>query len=108
MLDFETLQNDRENGAKQPWKAGLSDYLRIHYRPAVLEQPAMTPQMAKCASMPRIPPQKKHGSVFSGLRERLQKTDAGFSETLLNLIDRSGKKDSEIYTRANVSRQHFS
>lgn len=35
-------------------------------------------------------------------------TDAGFSETLLKLIDRSGRKDSEIYRRANVSRQHFS
>ena len=26
----------------------------------------------------------------------------------MKLIDRSGKKDSEIYTRANLSRQHFS
>ncbi len=42
------------------------------------------------------------------LRELLQKTDAGFSETLLKLIDESGKKDSAIYNKANVSRQHFS
>ena len=35
-------------------------------------------------------------------------TDAGFSETLLNLIDQSGEKDSAIYKRANISRQHFS
>ena len=42
------------------------------------------------------------------LAQLLEKTDAGFSETLLKLIDRSGKKDSEIYTRANLSRQHFS
>ena len=34
--------------------------------------------------------------------------DAGFSETLLTIIDRTGKKDSEIYNKANVSRQHFS
>lgn len=38
----------------------------------------------------------------------LRDMDAGFSETLLKLIDRSGKKDSEIYNKANVSRQHFS
>lgn len=42
------------------------------------------------------------------LRKLVREVDAGFSETLLKLIDRSGKKDSEIYTRANVSRQHFS
>jgi len=38
----------------------------------------------------------------------LRGTDAGFSETLLRMIDSSGKKDSEVYNRANVSRQHFS
>lgn len=42
------------------------------------------------------------------LEEMLRATDAGFSETLLKLIDKSGKKDSEIYNRANISRQHFS
>ena len=38
----------------------------------------------------------------------LEKADAGFSETLLKLIDKSGKKDSEIYKKANLSKQHFS
>ena len=42
------------------------------------------------------------------LERYLRDLDAGFSETLLKLIDRSGKKDSEIYNKANVSRQHFS
>jgi len=42
------------------------------------------------------------------LRHLLDKTDAGFSETLLHLIDRTGKKDSEIYKRANVDRKLFS
>jgi len=44
----------------------------------------------------------------SELEAMLRATDAGFSETLLNLIDKSGKKDSEVYNKANVSRQHFS
>lgn len=46
--------------------------------------------------------------VQASLDELLRRTDAGFSETLLQLIDRSGQKDSQIYKRANISRQHFS
>lgn len=42
------------------------------------------------------------------LADLLKQTDAGFSETLIKLIDQTGKKDSEIYSKANVSRQHFS
>ncbi|MCI7726319.1 MAG: RNase III inhibitor, partial [Clostridiales bacterium] len=44
----------------------------------------------------------------ASLADLLAETDAGFSETLLKLIDKTGKKDSEIYTKANLSRQHFS
>ena len=42
------------------------------------------------------------------LDELLEQTDAGFSETLLKLIDKTGKKDSEIYKKAMISKQHFS
>ena len=42
------------------------------------------------------------------LEDMLRQTDAGFTETLLNLIDKIGKKDSEIYKKANISKQHFS
>lgn len=38
----------------------------------------------------------------------LKDLDAGFSETLLQLIDRTGKKESEIYKKANVDRKLFS
>lgn len=47
-------------------------------------------------------------SEAPNLDELLAKTDAGFTATLLKLIDESGKKDSEIYKKANVSKQHFS
>lgn len=42
------------------------------------------------------------------LEDMLKQEDAGFTETLLKLIDKSGRKDSEIYKKANLSKQHFS
>ena len=48
-------------------------------------------------------------SVASGsLEDLILELDTGFSETLLKLIDRTGKKDSEIYKKANVDRKLFS
>ena len=47
-------------------------------------------------------------AVHGSLDEKLCDLDAGFSETLLKLIDRTGKKDSEIYKKANVDRKLFS
>lgn len=44
----------------------------------------------------------------AALDDLLLNLDAGFSETLLRLIDRSGKKDSEIYKKANIDRKLFS
>ena len=44
----------------------------------------------------------------SGLEEALAHLDTGFSETLLKLIDRSGKKDAEVCKKANVDRKLFS
>ncbi len=47
-------------------------------------------------------------SNMSNLDGMLENLDKGFSETLLYLIDRTGKKDSEIYKKANVDRKLFS
>ena len=46
--------------------------------------------------------------AVGGLDALLAHLDAGFSETLLKLIDRSGKKDAEVYKKANVDRKLFS
>ena len=56
--------------------------------------------MTPCAPMAK--PKK------ASLADMLKKADAGFTETLLKLIDKTGKKDSEIYKKANISKQHFS
>lgn len=52
----------------------------------------------------------RYGTICSNpnLDGMLENLDKGFSETLLDLIDRTGKKDSEIYKRANVDRKLFS
>ena len=42
------------------------------------------------------------------LRRLLSHLDAGFSPTLLALIDERGMSDAQVYKRANLSRQHFS
>jgi len=64
-------------------------------------------QRARCAARPMSAPVLASAPSPS-LKDLLQKTDAGFAETLLKLIDQTGKKDSEIYRRANLTRQHFS
>jgi len=58
-----------------------------------------------CAGMPMEAASSSSGMELADL---LDETDAGFSETLLKLIDKTGKKDSEIYKKANVDRKHFS
>lgn len=47
-------------------------------------------------------------SASDELEDLLNDTDAGFSETLLKLIDKTGKKDSDIYKKANIDRKLFS
>lgn len=44
----------------------------------------------------------------TSLVEVLEQMDAGFTETLLRLIDEKGRRDPEIYKKANVSKQLFS
>lgn len=69
-------------------------------------QPKKKPKLEpfdEILSMFRADPKKA-----DSLEDMLQQTDAGFSETLLELIDKTGKRDSEIYKKANVDRKLFS
>ncbi len=77
----------------------------VCYEAAAMPLPPLEARKKPAVQVPR--PQAPSPKPQS-LSQLLLQTDAGFSETLLKLIDRSGKKDSEVYNKANVSRQHFS
>ena len=81
-------------------------------RPAPMVEADNCPEPDDCVyqrlEQPSAPFERPRPIAAKSLEDMLRQTDAGFSETLLKLIDQTGKKDSEIYTKANVSRQHFS
>lgn len=76
------------------------------YSERICRQRAPDFDMMRCrkqmAAMPAALPKTQ------SLEELLKQEDAGFTEKLLQLIDKTGKKDSEIYKKANISKQHFS
>ena len=92
--------------------AGIAEYIDDLYvdqntdlrydrrRRRSLIQDAMSYPIMQCANA-----SEKSCSALSDLLDDL---DAGFTETLLKLIDRTGKKDSDIYKKANVDRKLFS
>lgn len=57
-------------------------------------------------SVAAVPCEEK--KTIGNLDAFLKKKDAGFVETLLMLIQNSGQKNSAVYKKANISKQHFS
>lgn len=58
----------------------------------------------------RLPNQRmaEKGQAVEGLEDALRNLDASFSTTFLAMIDERGLTDSQVYKRANISRQLFS
>lgn len=81
-------------------KVSYAQKRRIRPSAEMLETCAMAPRM--------LPFESAAPSDGLTLEYLLKQQDAGFTENLLLRIDRSGKKDSQIYKKANLSRQHFS
>ena len=74
---------------------------RMRYMELQEEAMAMPMEASKCAPAPKA-------ISVDDLHDLLERTDEGFSATLLKLNDRSGKKDSEVYKKANFDRKLFS
>lgn len=80
---------------QEPWQGGKTE---------LIDQQTLSTLSERAASI--MP--KAAATVPAGLKDLLHNMDAGFSETLLKLIDRSGRKDTEIYKKANIDRKLFS
>jgi len=100
------------DGLDRARRKDLEDYLRWNLEPNFGMEAAMEDSQPFCPPMPMPPmaaPMAMPSMAPSPKKSKIpMEVDAGFSETLLSLIDKTGKKDSEIYNKANVSRQHFS
>lgn len=69
---------------------------------------AAPPAPPAASAAPRASKQRQRQKLPGTLRSLLAHLDAGFSDTLLAMIDERGLKDAQVYKRANLSRQHFS
>ena len=95
--------------------ADIAEYIDDHYVDAHtdslqerLRRMSVLESRAEAVCESAMPAPMMAPKAVGGLANLLTHLDAGFSETLLKLIDRSGKKDAEVYKKANVDRKLFS
>ena len=102
-------QQDEKAALDLDMTIGQSIYEDAHLDAApAAPRPAMSkPAMPKPA-VPRPAAPAKPSAAMPDWDELLKKTDKGFSETLLDLIDERGMTDAECYKKANVDRKLFS
>lgn len=108
--------------ARARWEMSEPSFLGKESLPSLREPEADSDSYSESMSAsepmpmakPSMPPAPTSSPRF-GIRKQtrdldtlLEHLDRGFSDTLMALIDERGMKDSEVYKRANMSRQHFS
>lgn len=104
-IDQHYIRNACLNQCSVPDKCSVRDIQQTQVRreQKLRHKAELEDMVCDCATVPSDPlpfPQD--------LNRFLQKKDAGFVETLLALIRKSGQKNSAIYKKANISKQHFS
>ena len=82
----------------------VAAYIDAYFEPI---QPKRSYRMASCQAQ-RLESCREMCMPALSLEDVLRQQDAGFTQTLLRLIDQSGKSDPQIYKKANLSKQHFS
>lgn len=96
-------------GLSQKLMSQVRSFVDEHYVQQAYEWEYSMP-VEQCR--PRMPRQQLRTPMQQekavSLEDILRRTDAGFTETLLKRIDETGKKDAEVYKKANLSKQHFS
>ena len=92
----------------------VTSYIDQHYvdqqarltRPSRRRRDMALYEIRECS--PCAPSSVKEAPSKADLQAFLRQKDAGFVETLLELIQKSGQKNATIYKNANISKQHFS
>ncbi len=116
ILELNAARGEREEREKMASTAPLPQLdLPLSSEPRYEHASRVNPQIKKSSGklggIRSTKPKKQEVIPLFDERELLKivrEADAGFSETLLKLIDKSGKKDSDVYKRANVDRKLFS
>ena len=98
----------RDEYTAAPGIAGGTEYRRRALYAKAMRPETRADELAETVCLSAPAPAAPKAAPKPSLEQLLEKTDAGFSETLLKLIDKTGLKDSDVYKKANVDRKLFS
>ncbi|WP_459130006.1 macro domain-containing protein [Guggenheimella bovis] len=105
MMIYLVVENKEDFSLSEDLYDSVSRYIEENFSETELQEEVILFDQQVSLKKALCAPKYFDNDDFTSLLDDL---DAGFTETLLKLIDRTGKKDSEIYKKANVDRKLFS